>query len=115
MIIVINFIYGEIMSFHHSVPNVMTNSDQFFVRLCGCGVVHMSFGCTVVNLSPEAAVAISETLREVTDSLKIEMRKRMVNSLLTDKTEPLEAQLVTESALPKNVISGRFPQPPSKA
>ena len=110
------------MSYHHSVPCVMTSSDQFYVRLCTCGVVHLSFGCTVINVSPDAAVAISETLREVTENLRIELRKRVVSSLLQDaKTHPPD-QADQNSALENrdsenkmsNVIAGRFPVPQPK-
>lgn len=90
------------MSFHHSVPCVMTSSEQFFVRVCACGVVHMSFGCTVVNVSSEAAVAIAETLREVTDTLRLEIRKRLLANPTSEFAEPQELG---------KVISGRFPAP----
>ena len=94
------------MSYHHSVPCVMTSSDQFYVRLCTCGVVHLSFGCTVINVSPEAAVAISETLREVTENLRIELRKKVINSLLKNGASENTPEFEI-----KNVITGRFPAP----
>lgn len=65
------------MSFHHAVPYIMTNPEQFSVRVCGCGVVHMSFGCAVINVSPEAAIAISETLREVLGDLRTHLEEKI--------------------------------------
>ncbi len=85
------------MSFHHAVPCVMTNMEQFHVRVCGCGVVHISFGSTVVNVSSEVAIAISETLREVSG----ELRKR----LALQNSGKLDQPTFNSD----NVILGKFP------
>ena len=52
------------------VPCVMTDTHQFYVRLCPCGVVHLSFGPAVIHATPETVVAIAETLRELSVGLR---------------------------------------------
>ena len=69
----------------HRPPCVMSDTEQFYVCLCACGVVHLSFGPTVINATPETVIALSETLREVSQ----ELRRRL--------------------AAPENVIRGHFP------
>lgn len=58
------------MGLHYPGQCIMTNTDQFFVKVCGCGVVHLNFGVAVINVTAETAVAISETLREVATELR---------------------------------------------
>lgn len=53
-------------------PCVMTDTDSFYVRICGCGVVHLCFGPTTLNLSPESVVAVTETLKEISAALRAE-------------------------------------------
>ena len=48
---------------HHS--NVMSDLSQFAVRICGCGVVHLCFGPTTLNITPEARIQLSDSLRKV--------------------------------------------------
>ena len=76
----------------------MTNTSEFFVRVCGCGVVHLSFGCTIVNVSPEAAIAISETLREVATELKKRIPAATPDQSSGTPQEPRD-----------NIIVGNFP------
>ena len=84
--------------FHHpTAPCIMTNTDQFFVRICGCGVVHMNFGCAIINVSYETAIAITETLKDVSTELKRHLAPAMGNT-----GEPLN-----------NVIQGHFPVAPT--
>jgi hypothetical protein len=87
------------MSIHHP-PCVMTNTDQFFVRICGCGVVHLSFGPAIINVTQETAIAISETLREVS----LELRKRIACY------DPADADQAANNPN-SNVVLGRFPAP----
>ena len=84
------------MSFHHDMPCIMTTTEQFYVRLCSCGVVHLNFGYSVVNVSPEAAIAITETLKE----LSSELRKRVIPPKVEEKEEEPGQN---------NLIVGKFP------
>ncbi|MGE0616647.1 MAG: hypothetical protein AB7P04_13515 [Bacteriovoracia bacterium] len=83
---------------NHGGPCVMTNTDQFYVRACGCGVVHLSFGPSVINVSQEAFVAVAETMAELSQ----EIRKRI----------QAPEQATVDSA--GNVIYGRFPKTEQK-
>ena len=51
-------------------PCVMTDTNSFYVRICGCGIVHLCFGPTTLNLSPESVVAVTETLKEISAELR---------------------------------------------
>ena len=64
----------------------MKDTDSFYIRLCPCGVVHLCFGAATINLTAEALIAVSETLKEVTASLRQKLH----------------------SSLPDNVIAGNF-------
>lgn len=75
----------------------MTNTDQFYVRICGCGVVHLCFGATTLNLSAETVIAVTETLKEVSQELRV----RMMN----DTANPDSAMIDADG----NVIRGHFP------
>ena len=86
------------MSSHHSSPCIMKNTDQFFVRICGCGVVHMNFGCAIINVSSETAIAITETLKEVSHQLRQQL----------ESNDPMNADQATIDSS-GNVIKGRFP------
>lgn len=59
-----------LMNENPHAPCVMTSTEDFYVRLCGCGVVHLSFGSTVLNLSPQVTVAITETLKELSENIR---------------------------------------------
>lgn len=87
------------MGTSHS-PCVMSNTEQFFVKLCSCGVVHLNFGPTVVNATPETIIAITETLREISS----ELRKRLSQE---DSVNGHQAAIDFDG----NVIRGRFPSP----
>ena len=52
----------------------MTDTNQFFVRLCQCGVVHLSFGPAVIHATPETVIAITETLKEVSTGLRQKLK-----------------------------------------
>jgi len=68
---------------------VMKDMDSFYIRLCACGVIHLCFGSTTINLTSEALIAVSETLKEITPSLR-------------QKHAPIS------TPLPDNVIPGNF-------
>jgi hypothetical protein len=82
----------------------MTNTDQFYIRICGCGVVHLSFGATVINISAETAIAITETLKEVS----VDLRNRLQGQGPSEGGSSNSEQTLTDPA--SNVIYGRFPQ-----
>jgi hypothetical protein len=85
------------MSNDHT-PCVMTTMDSFYVKACGCGVIHLCFGPTTLNLSPEVVIAVTETLREVARDLR--------NQLI----EPERSEKHTANAQEfGNVIQGKFP------
>ena len=85
------------MSSHHLSPCVMSNTDQFFVRVCGCGVVHLSFGCATINVSSKTAIAITETLKEVT----LELRRKLDSmEQLNEDTAAIDSN--------GNVVYGNF-------
>jgi hypothetical protein len=48
----------------------MTDTDSFFARICGCGVIHLCFGPTTLNLSAEAFLAVTETLKELSAAVR---------------------------------------------
>jgi len=58
----------------HGSSCVLTDKEQFYVRVCGCGVVHLGFGASSVNVSPDLIPFIAETLAIVARDL--EMRRR---------------------------------------
>jgi hypothetical protein len=58
------------MTSHHGRDHVIDKPENFSVRLCGCGVAHLNFGPTTVNVTPEVALAITETLNNVAIELK---------------------------------------------
>lgn len=69
-------------------PCVMTNTDSFYFRICDCGVIHLCFGATTLNLSPEALIAVSETLKEVSAKLKSELSLNGVGTALLQAKRP---------------------------
>jgi hypothetical protein len=77
---------------HH----IMQDTDSFYVRICGCGVIHLCFGATTLNLTHQAVIAVSETLKEITSELHF---KTQMDSITQDP------QINSESA---NVIQGHF-------
>jgi hypothetical protein len=85
------------MKEHSHSPCVMTDTEQFYVRVCGCGVVHLCFGATLINLSPEAIIAVTETLKEVSNKLRFQMMDHPVDA----GASALDAD--------RNVIRGYFP------
>jgi hypothetical protein len=76
----------------------MTDTEQFFVRICGCGVVHLCFGPSVVNVTLGTALAITETLKEVMDEAFRRARQA---------GQPVDANAATSSE--SNVVFGHFP------
>ena len=56
----------------------MTSMDSFFAKVCQCGVIHVCFGPTMLNLSPEVLIAVTETLK----SLSSEVRVRLTSQTL---------------------------------
>ncbi len=87
----------------HYAPCVMTNTDQFSVRLCGCGVVHLTFGVSAVHVSPEALVAMSDILQGVAAEI------RGPQLQLTVQPEPTITDKRTSPEGSDNVVFGRFP------
>lgn len=62
-------------------PCVMTDTEQFYVRFCPCGVVHLAFGPSVVNLSRDAFLMVSESLQALSAEMKAQMTRSNVVSL----------------------------------
>ncbi len=93
--IIIIELQGEIEMDGHGGPGVMSNTDDFYTKVCGCGVVHLSFGATCINMTPAALLAVSDTLREVA----LTLRNRAA--------EPASAAQIAAS-LESNVIHGDF-------
>jgi hypothetical protein len=91
------------MGSHPTSPCVMTNTDQFFVRVCECGVVHLSFGSAVIHVSSKAAIAITETLREVSQ----ELRKQLESDSVASGSTPVE---LAEADSIGNLVYVRFPR-----
>ena len=79
-------------------PCVMTNTDQFLIRVCGCGVVHLSFGPAIINVTAEAMIAITETMKDVAATLRQQLAGE----------DAVNADEVSIDAS-GNVIFGRFP------
>jgi hypothetical protein len=75
----------------------MQDTDSFFVRICNCGVVHLCFGPTTLNVSEQTVIAITATLKEVSQELI------SLGRIQTKKPEPVHAK---ETSL--NVIQGHF-------
>jgi hypothetical protein len=96
--------YREKQMSIHKPPCVMTSSDDFYVCVCGCGLVHLSFGPAVVNATPETVIALSETLREVSAALRAKLSS---GGAAAEPAAPPPAQ-------PHNVVRGRFPAPTSR-
>jgi hypothetical protein len=78
---------------HH----IMRDTDSFYVKICGCGVVHLCFGPTTLNLTGHAIIAITETLKGVSQ----ELLSRLNNETIPE-TQPL-------SPAEGNVIQIHFP------
>lgn len=57
------------MSVHHS-PRVMQDAEDFFIRICGCGVVHLNFGVANITATPETVIAMADTFQEVARTLR---------------------------------------------
>lgn len=89
----------------HYAPCVMTSTDQFSVRLCGCGVVHLTFGVSAVHVSPEALVEMSDILRGVAS----EIRGPEVELVVHPEPQIISEQR-TKPETSGNVIFGRFPE-----
>lgn len=85
------------MSVHHS-SRVMKNAEDFSMRICGCGVVHLNFGATSVTATPEAVIGMAETLKEVAHTLKGSLRNH----------DPVNADPATIDPA-GNIVAGRFP------
>ncbi|MEO5970130.1 MAG: hypothetical protein ABIQ95_09400 [Bdellovibrionia bacterium] len=85
------------MKGHSHSPCVMTDTEQFYVRICGCGVVHLCFGATLINLAPEAIIAVTETLKEVSNKLRFQMMG-----------DPVDAD-ASPVDIDRTVIRGYFP------
>src|SRR5689334_2792438 len=91
---------GSKMNSHIHTPCVMRDTDQFFVRVCGCGIIHLCFGATTLNLAPEALIAVTETLKDLSDAIKMKM-----------KADPINADAATIG--PGGVVvRGNFPRHP---
>jgi len=92
----------------HTHPCIMTSTDQFYHRICSCGTVHLAFGPTTLHLSIEAFIAVSETLSEVSDSLKHNLRWSLEQQL-QKRFEGLSADVPVPTPL-DNVIRPVFPK-----
>jgi hypothetical protein len=49
--------------------HVLKDTDSFYVKICNCGVVHLCFGPTTLNLTGQAVIAVTETLKQVSEEL----------------------------------------------
>ncbi len=58
------------MHTHPHSPSVMTFTDDFFHRTCPCGTIQLAFGPTLIQMSPDALIAISATLAELAEELR---------------------------------------------
>ncbi len=81
----------------HSPSCVLSNPEQFYVKVCSCGVVHLSFGFAMINTTPEALIAITETLKDVTYELKKKIKA--------------QSPQLTQEQIIDNVIQGPFLKP----
>jgi hypothetical protein len=74
----------------------MKDTDSFYVRICGCGVIHLCFGATTINLTEQAVIAVTETLKNVSLELISKMQ------IKSDQSNP--------SNFPDtgNIIQGNF-------
>lgn len=91
---------------------IMRDTEAFYVRICGCGVVHLCFGPTTLNLTQQAVVAVSETLKEVAQELVLRTLRTEPSSAPVSSQSPNSEHDMTQasmisSAIP-NVIQGRF-------
>jgi hypothetical protein len=77
---------------HH----IMKDTDSFYVRICNCGVVHLCFGPTTLNLTPDAVIAVTETLKQVS------------HELLIKKTTETHPNAPAVELNPGNVLQGNF-------
>lgn len=78
----------------------MTDTEQFFVRVCDCGVVHLSFGPAIVNATPETVIAITETLKGISAELRNSLRQA---------EDSIDGDQAVRSPHGGNVVRGRFP------
>ncbi len=85
------------MSTDHA-PCVMTDTEQFYIRACGCGIIHLNFGPAVINVTAEVMIAITETLKEAASELRTRLNAE-------DPVNSGEAAIDVSG----NVIVGRFP------
>lgn len=76
--------------------SVMTNTDHFFVKVCGCGVVHICWGPTTLNLTREAFIAVSETLKEISTQLK---RQFFPDNSTPNENNVIRLSLVSDGSL----------------
>lgn len=72
--------------------HIMRDTDSFYVRICSCGVVHLCFGPTTLNLTPHAMIAVTETLKQVSEEVKIRVQ---ANSEISKQAPPANiAQII---------------------
>jgi hypothetical protein len=64
---------------------IMKDTESFYVRICQCGVIHLCFGAATINLTSEALIAVSETLREVATTLRQQMNASVPANVITGK------------------------------
>lgn len=82
-------------------PCVFRETDFFQIKLCSCGVTHLYFGPTTLNLSSESVRMLSHVLNEVVRTQDALSQADPVNSS--------EAALDGEG----NIIKGYFPSQPT--
>lgn len=76
--------------------HIMSDTSSFYIRICGCGIIHLCFGSTTINLTKNAVIAVSETLKEVVSNLRD-------RSELKSRLDQTQAELDGP-----NIINGNF-------
>lgn len=88
---------------------VMTSIDSFGVKICGCGVIHLCFGPSTINLTQETVFQVTELLNQVSRDLAARASDRLEASATQEDSPSLSEVASTEA---ENVIKGRFPLHP---
>ncbi len=80
------------MNHETHTQHIMSETNSFYIRNCSCGVFHLCFGFTTLNLTAAALIAVTETLKEVCADMINQSQKPPI-----------------QSPTPTNIILGKFP------